>query len=71
MVVKVVDGALASDNGLDEETEVCEHGKTAVLDLLDLHTPDKCSGQRHLWTYILQLVMTLDKILQQSFQPAA
>lgn len=37
MVVEVLDGALASDNGLDEETEHGEHGKTAILDLLDLH----------------------------------
>ena len=36
MVVEVLDGALAGDNGLDEETEHGEHGKTAVLDLLDL-----------------------------------
>ena len=36
MVVEVLDWALASDNGLDEETEHGEHGKTAVLDLLDL-----------------------------------
>ena len=38
MVVKVVDGALAGDNGLDEEAEVGEHGKAPVLDLLDLQS---------------------------------
>ena len=42
VVVKVVDGALASDNGLDEETEVGEHGKATVLDLLHLQPPNQC-----------------------------
>ena len=30
---------LASDDGLDEEAKVGEHGKTAVLDLLYLQDP--------------------------------
>ena len=37
MVIEVLDWALAGDNCLDEETEHGEHGKTAILDLLDLH----------------------------------
>jgi len=36
MVVQVLQGALAGDNGLDEETEHGEHSQTAVLDLLHL-----------------------------------
>ena len=41
MVVEVLDGALASDDGLDEETEGGEHGETAILDLLDLQVDFK------------------------------
>ena len=33
---QVLDGALAGDNGLHKEAKHGEHGKTAVLDLLDL-----------------------------------
>ena len=36
MVGQVLEGALAGDNGLDEEAEHGEHGETAVLDLLNL-----------------------------------
>ena len=36
MVGKVLNGALASGDGLDEETEHREHGKAAILDLLHL-----------------------------------
>ncbi len=36
MVIKVLDGALAGHDGLDEETEHGEHGEAAILDLLDL-----------------------------------
>ena len=35
MVIEVLDGALSGDNSLDEETEHGEHGKAAILDLLD------------------------------------
>ena len=36
VVVEVLDGALARDDGLDEEAEHGEHGEAAVLQLLDL-----------------------------------
>ena len=36
VVSKVLEGALAGDDGLDEESEHGEHGEAAVLDLLDL-----------------------------------
>ncbi|URD96695.1 hypothetical protein MUK42_36907 [Musa troglodytarum] len=36
VVVEVLDGALAGDDGLHEEAEHGEHGKAAVLDLLHL-----------------------------------
>lgn len=36
MVEEVLDGALASDNGLHKEAKHGEHGKAAVLDLLHL-----------------------------------
>ena len=38
VVLQVLDGALASDNGLHEEAEHGEHGQAAVLDLLHLHS---------------------------------
>ena len=36
VVSQVLDGALSSDNGLDEEAEGGEHGEASVLDLLHL-----------------------------------
>jgi hypothetical protein len=36
VVEQVLEGSLAGDDGLDEEAEHREHGKAAVLDLLDL-----------------------------------
>ena len=36
MVQQVLQRALASDNGLDEEAEHGEHGQAPILDLLDL-----------------------------------
>ena len=43
MVSKVLEGALAGDDSLDEETEHGEHGETAVLDLLNLELSE-CVG---------------------------
>ena len=36
MISKVLEGALAGDNSLDEESEHGEHGESAVFDLLNL-----------------------------------
>ena len=36
VVSQVLDGALSSHDGLDEEAEGAEHGEASVLDLLDL-----------------------------------
>jgi hypothetical protein len=41
VVRQVLEGTLASDNGLDEETKHGEHGKTAVLDFFNLEL-SKC-----------------------------
>ena len=46
MVIEVLDGALAGDDGLDEEAKHGEHGKTAILDLLDLYK--NSHGSQHL-----------------------
>lgn len=39
VVVEVLDGALAGDDGLHEEAEHGEHGQAPVLDLLHLRSP--------------------------------
>ena len=41
MILQVLDWALTGDDGLNEESEHGNHGKTAVLDLLDLQL---CEG---------------------------
>ena len=43
MVRQVLEGTLAGNNGLDEETKHGEHSKTAVLDFFDLEL-SKCVG---------------------------
>ena len=43
VVSKVLKGALASDNSLDEEAEHGEHGESAILDLLNLKLSE-CVG---------------------------
>ncbi len=51
VVLQVLQGGLASHNGLDEEAEHGEHSQTAVLDLLHLQAQDTsvrmCSAQVH------------------------
>ena len=51
VVLQVLQGGLASHNGLDEEAEHGEHSQTAVLDLLHLQAQNTsvrmCSAQVH------------------------
>ena len=48
VVQQVLEGALASDNGLDKEAEHGEHGQAPILDLLDLDGR-KEGGQSSAW----------------------
>ena len=47
VVGQVLDGALAGDDGLHEESEHGEHSQTAVLDLLGLRTPTQTLSEPH------------------------